>query len=175
MKKILFAICISVSFGLVLTSCKGDRGPTGPQGNANVRALTFDVVSSDWQYQTNPQYQYYVNLTEPDISQDILDNGMVIVYLSNGNNGWQAIPVTGYIQGSSGGSTYNLEYKYSPVYGLTQVTVWYYIVTNPTAWIPPNPGSQTFKVVVVAGSLTSGSKVNWNNYDEVKKAFNLPD
>jgi hypothetical protein len=38
-----------------------------------------------------------------------------------------------------------------------------------------NPGVQQFRVVVFKGSRMAGPHVNWNNYIEVKQAFNLAD
>jgi hypothetical protein len=173
MKNIFSAVCILMLSGAMITGCKG---PTGPMGNANVQAKTYTVSSSDWIYTTSPYYEYHVNLLDNDITQDIVDNGMVLVYMSNGNGGWQPLPAIGYTTGTSGSSTYNLEYKYSPVYGASTVTVWYYIVTEPDYWVPGNPGSQIFKVVAASGfAKTSNPNVNWKNYEEVKRALHLRD
>jgi hypothetical protein len=173
MKNILATICIVISLGLVIAGCKGDTGPAGPQGNANVKVRTYSVSSSQWVNSTSTTpYEYYVDLTDQDITQSIINNGAVLVYIENSSGGWYPLPSIGYAQ-SNGGA--DLEYKLSPVYSLSTVTVLYYIVSNPNYWIPANPGAQTFKVIVIAGSLQSSANINWNNYEEVKKAFNLHD
>jgi hypothetical protein len=173
MKKILSTAFILVSFSLMIIGC---TGPTGPQGNANVQSDNITVSNSNWTLTTSSPWEYSVTINDPKITQDIVDNGMVLVYISNGSGGWQLLPTIGYTTGTSGGYIYDLEWKYSPVYSTGAVTIWYYIVTDPTTWVPNNPGAQTFKIVAVAG-LTKASypNVDWNNYNEVKQALHLQD
>lgn len=175
MKHVLSESCILALLSFLAIGC---QGPTGPQGNANVHASTVAVSSSDWIYTSGQdEYgEYHVTFTDNEITQDIVDHGMVLVYISNGSGGWQLMPIVGYTQGTSNGLTYDLEYKYSPVYGAFSVTVWYYILTDPYFWVPVNPGAQTFKIVAVAGlSKASNPNLNWNNYDDVKRALKIQD
>ncbi|MGA2624940.1 MAG: hypothetical protein ABSF91_13860 [Bacteroidota bacterium] len=178
MKKVLLMACILISFAVIILGCKaekGDSGPTGPQGNANVKSKTVAVTSSNWVYSTSPN-EFAVNITDGDITQDIVDHGMVLVYMSNGSGAWIPLPIIGYTTGTSGGNTYDLEYKLSPVYGLSGVTIWYYVVTDPFVWIPANPGSQTFKIITVASlAKASVAQVDLNNYEKVKNALHLED
>jgi hypothetical protein len=80
MKKLL-AYCTAI---LLISSCgkDGAPGPQGPSGNANVHSSTFVVTNSQWQTTgtSGTDYEKFIDLNDPYITQDILDNGAVLVY-----------------------------------------------------------------------------------------------
>ncbi|WP_109301933.1 hypothetical protein [Aquimarina sp. AU474] len=87
--KILASLFLVFSFIIINTSCEGEDGrdgaigPQGIDGNAN-------VIVSDWftpdsnAYETTVTSQAFffleVDITAPEITQEILDNAVVLVY-----------------------------------------------------------------------------------------------
>ena len=146
-------------FGIVLTSCtkEGPIGPEGPagrdgnngkDGNANVKTEIIKVFGYEWEY-NDPIYS--VSKTSDLLTKDIVDNGGVHLYLELGEGMWMALPY----------STMGFGYAVDDLEIWTEGSS----VTNQTT---------TYKLVVVAGNMqTRSKKVNFNNYEEVKKYYNL--
>ena len=160
MKNAIFFMVTIATVMLIANGCtKGDTGPAGRDGNANVLSRQFTVT---W---TQSPPDYFCDIYDPDITQAIVDYGSVEVYMSNGSNGWIALPCTLPIT-SSYSSTY------TPVHYLNGVTIW---KTDTDMAQAADPGPKTFKVVCISESfLYAHQKVNWKNYEEVKKILNLP-
>ena len=163
-KSLLIVIIIATAFN---ACTKGDTGPEGPTGatgatgNANVNTQTFTI--SSWTY-SSPSYS--ASVTDYDITQDIVDNGAVMVYVSNGSGGWQPLPLTVY-PSSSYSSTY------TTVHALYTVA---FYKTDSDLTQPADPGTLSFKVVAIAGvAYKKHPNVNWRNYEEVKAVFHLKD
>lgn len=166
-------IYLSTVIAITLFGCEGKDGAPGAQGpagtngtngvdgNANVHTQTFIV--SNWYYNAP---SWGVDITDLDITQDIVDNGLVMVYISNGSGGWQALPYTVYPT-----SGYSSTYVF--VHYLYGVTIW---KTDSDLTLPSNPGTKTYKVIAVAEApRIANPNVNWMNYEEVKETFNLRD
>jgi hypothetical protein len=138
--KCLFGVLF---FALFFQSCKksegpqGPEGPAGPQGNANVKTVTFNVVTADWKYSTGLAY---LNKAIPEITTDIYNKGSVALYWQISNS-WVALPVTF----PSGSITQTMGYNYKA--DSLKVTV-----TNSDGSTPATLNSATFKVVVTSGS-----------------------
>jgi len=160
-----------------------------PGTNAGVKTDVFSVSSADWLW--NSQYlfetsagsyteyftRYYVRLNNT-ITQNVLDNGMVLVYFQpspvNNPNQWAPLP---YQFDSSFGYTYNYVY----VTAVGQVTLHYFFIqTNPTATLPTlstyTDETRKFKIVTVTGTTGNflvAHHVNLNNYQEVSRITGL--
>ena len=100
MKKLLQLTMIA---GFVfLTACKkGDVGPAGQNGkdgNANVASQEFVIGPSDWTaFGTFGQagFGYATSIAVPYITQDILDQGAIMVYYRSINtSNYTALPFT---------------------------------------------------------------------------------
>lgn len=138
----------------------GTNGMDGTDGNANVESSS--ITSSSWVY-TAPSWK--VTFTYASITQDIIDNGAVLVYNKVGAS-YNQLPLTYYPS-----ATYSSTYEVSTVVGGLSI-----FVTDSDLSQPANPGSQTFKVVVIAASgLIAHPDVDFKNYEQVKSAFNLND
>ncbi|MGB3946895.1 MAG: collagen-like protein [Bacteroidia bacterium] len=172
-KKITIGLLIlmSVTTSLFFAGCKGKdgapgaqgpQGVQGEQGNANVNYSVFTVASTDWSY-TSPSYT--VTNYNGLITQDILDKGAVLVYRSIGG-AWQQLPITIYPT-----STYSETISYlAELYALTIK------ITDSDLTQPAPPSASTFKIVTVAyRSMLNNPSVDFNNFESVKKAFNLKD
>jgi len=139
---------------------KGNYQTAGNYGNANITSDQFTVT---W---TISAPAYYCDISDANITQEIVDNGSVVVYMSNGSGGWVALPYT-LPMSSTYASTY------TPVHYLDGVTIWKYDTDYTQA---TDPGSTTFKVVCISASARlANPNVNWNNYEDVKNTFNLKD
>jgi len=154
----------ALACGLLFTGCKkGDTGPAGANGtNGNANVVSSSLTTSAWTY-VSPSWE--MTFTYPAITQNILDNGAVLVYVQQGSNYYQ-LPYTFYPA-----STYSRTYTFVHYLGGMKV-----FVTDSDLTMPSNPGSLTFKVVVIAASQRMANpNVNYDNYNEVKKAFDLKD
>ncbi|MBK9798282.1 MAG: hypothetical protein IPP56_00630 [Bacteroidetes bacterium] len=90
--KIKSILSLFLMAGLLLfNSCAkdGETGPTGAtgaagaDGNANVKSFKFTVTNSQWTILASDTWQYFYSC--PAVTQDILDNGMVMVYWDANN------------------------------------------------------------------------------------------
>jgi hypothetical protein len=170
MKKILL-FCAAL---FVISSCgkdgaPGATGPQGPSGNANVHSSTFVVTSTQWQTTgtSGTDYEKYVDLSDPYITQDILDNGAVLVYWITSSGINVQLP---YQNVYPAGSTPFI-YQPSATVGTATVEAYY------TDWTSFNfnAGSQIkFKVVTIDGSLrVTHPEINWKDPQSIVKGLNL--
>lgn len=143
---------------------KGNTGPTGPagqNGNANVTATNY--LASSW---TNGSSYWYIDLDVPALTASAQSNAAVEVFFST-NNGtsWTSVPYTAV-------ATTNYFMGFVTQEGLVEVQWTYNGVGNGSS---PNSFFGTtlkFKVVVIpAAKIKPG--VNTQNFDEVKKEYNL--
>lgn len=86
MKKITFLL---ISFGILILSGCGTEGPMGPQGPSGQDGLDAEVYSSDWV--TPNQWagvtkDWYFDVDAPAITDDILDYGVILGYISVKND-----------------------------------------------------------------------------------------
>jgi len=144
-------------------------GPPGPEGNANINSYQVSPISSDWIYnsqwsfETSPgsyveYFTRYYTITDANITQDIIDNGFVDVYVNPNPlvdpNQWVPLPYR-FLDGS-GDFYYFLGYQAD----VGQITLHYFfeqIVANttlPTLYNYDIP-TYAFKVVYGTGTPTS--------------------
>jgi len=137
----------------------GPAGKDGIDGNANV--VSSSITSGSWSF-VSPSWSQ--SFTYSAITQDILDNGAVLVYVASGVNYYQ-LPYTFYPT-----SSYSRTYNYVHYLGGLKVYV------TDSDLNTTEPGTLKFKVVVIeASGLMKNPNVDLNNYQAVKKAFNLTD
>jgi len=137
MKKLIFIALLGAS--LFSTSCTKDTG-----GNADIRTVDFIVQSTDWvEYgiQGEQGYGYAVDLDFPEITNNVIQNGMVTLYMKRGET-WTSVPFN-YFYLSSGGVGYQGGYFYSMKVGVFSID--YYESDQQTL----NPGTQIFRLVIV--------------------------
>ena len=158
----------ALACGLLFTNCAkdgatGPAGPAGPAGaNGNANVVSSTITSSNWTY-NSPSWE--ITFTYPAITQDIIDKGAVLVYLKNGT-AYTQLPLTFYQS-----SSYSTSLEVSNFLGGVKI-FW----TDSDLTQPINPGSWTFKIVVIAASgKMANPNVNYKDYNAVKQAFNLQD
>jgi hypothetical protein len=164
---------IALALTFTFSSCKkGDTGPAGPQGtngtngkdgNANVKNSTIFVNANEWVYTVA---QCKVTKLVPEITADIVNKGMVMVYWEGATAGsWDALPATY----ASGNGVEAYGYTIEP--GKLHLLVTFDAnVTLPAGTIP----NSNFKVVLISGSdRLANPNVNYSSYSAVKSAFHL--
>ncbi len=187
MKKVSFYIIPLIAV-LFFVSCSKD-GEVGPEGNANVKTDVFSLTSADWlwnssySFKTSPSssssyYSRYYVRNNSSITQDVLDNGMVLVYFtpnSSNNDQWEPLPYQ--FTDFSLAFDYNIAFETVP----GSVKLHYFFVRrNATATLPElsiyKITDYKFKIVAVGGNLGTfmlAQKVDLKNYNEVSKAMEL--
>lgn len=153
----------------ILTSCKkGETGPAGPagaqgaagaNGTANIYVETATTTNLSWGFD-NTTNSYFATYASSQITQAVVDNGTVQVFIGDGSGQqWAAMPY------SYGITQFNYSYK------LGQITVLYSLSNGN---VPANPGGQQFRFVVIPPAKVIKG-VDINNYAALKKAYNLID
>ena len=108
-------------------------------GNADMRTVNFTVRSNDWIQFGTPGlagFGFAVDLSFPEITNNVINNGMVTLYFQTGNS-WTPVPVYFFRQDWQAG------YFYSMRNGVFSID--YYESDHFTE----NPGTQFFRLVIV--------------------------
>jgi hypothetical protein len=143
----------------------GCTGPQGPMGNANVQTIQYVVTPGDWTGDTD---EYDASLSVPEITQDIFNNGAVLLYSMYENAtpySFNLIPYT-YVYNNE--TTYmdaNI-YVGSIDLFLRQISGGVNNTSQPTS-------NYIIKVVIIAGVNVSDIPVDVKNYAVLKKYYNL--
>jgi hypothetical protein len=157
MKNVKKGLIIITIIAAILTSCKkDDDGTQGPVGNADVYgSYNITLNSGDW---VSSGAYYYADISFPYITQAIVDRGAVMVY-EQASPIWNALPYT----------WGNLSISYD--FGLNIVHIYY---ANTDGTQTAIPGTRTFRIVCISAlTAKAHSNVDWKNYTEVNKTFNL--
>jgi len=131
---------------LLMTSCKKED-----YGNTDIYSKEYAVT---WTFQ-DPSY--YTTISVPQITQDVLDNGAMMAYMSNGNGGWVALPCTIPMDASYSST-------FTPVFTLGGATIW----KTDTDLLTLDPGLSTFKIVVLTQKqLIAHPNLDLTDYESV--------
>jgi hypothetical protein len=160
MKKIIM-IMLAGSL-LVFNGCTktGPVGPQGPQGNANVIGEQPFTVTN-WTLTSNV---YSATFTDANITQDIVNSGVVEIYKQYSDGSWSNLPDIN----DDVSTVFNFGIGGAYETGGFIITV----MTTDGTTTPP-PGTVTFRAVVISSSLRqSHPNTNWKNYNETMAAIN---
>jgi len=163
MKKII----LFAAFTALLSGCAkdGDPGAQGPAGNANVKSFSFSTTPGSWI--TNgtvgqSNHAKYVEFSIPEITQDILDDGMVLVYWDLGT-GINPLPTV--LPLSS--SVFMNMFTYSSL-GKVEVDLQLSDLQTPNT----TGVNWSYKVVVASGfNRITHPEIDWKNYNSVSSLF----
>ncbi|MBQ4820170.1 hypothetical protein [Aquimarina sp. MMG016] len=141
---------------------EGPQGPAGQDGNANVIASPW-FQSSSWVNSGSPSA--YFDRSAPEVTQEIIDNGVVIAYtkLAGDSNYTRPLPAT------------TLDRFF-----------WNFFITEPenirfTAFtldgsnISPSSNNQFRYVIIPSSELLNRSSIDLNDYNAVKEFYKLKD
>ena len=132
MKRLLYITILAAA--LFSSSCTDEVG-----GNANIQTVNFVVQNNEWLAYGNfgePYYGYAVDLVMPQITENVIQQGMVSLYLKSGD-AWLPVPIYFYNDGYQGGFYYRMKS------GLFSIE--YYESDHQTQ----NPDTQSFRLVIV--------------------------
>ena len=145
----------------------GTNGTNGANGNANVQNISITVSPSQWTYDAVNDRMYYRYSYPIDT---VKFNSAVCAYIMS-TSGEQAIPYYSCPSSNVWCEQYDmaLDLFQFPAYIEFQYTNYKSKTTAPT-------GDDFFYLVVIPPSQRKAHPdVNYKNYQEVKKAFNLKD
>lgn len=171
----LFSISILVLL-ITLNSCKkGDTGPQGPVGSANVIYSEW-FTAGTWKKDTLfGIYGFNYNKPAADITQQVLDSGVVLVYgklLGYVTSVWPAAQV--------GQLPITLNYMQS---GKTQTDTWSGFATagnlrirfvNNTNEYNVIATNHQFRYIIIPGGK-KGARVAQRSYQEICEAYQIPE
>lgn len=160
-KKAVIEGCTDATATNYLKSAQKDDGSCKYDIDNTVHTST--LTTTDW---NNGGTYYYISFTWAEITQDIVNNGTVLIYFQNGSY-WVALPSTFYFTGYS--ETWSFGYKL----GGAEVDV-----IDSDGTLPGYPGTVTFKLIAFSGNRNEEMERNHidkTNYEVVKKFLNLTD
>jgi hypothetical protein len=172
-RKLLFlALLSSLPFLYSCDKLKGDVGPEGPQGEQGVAGVkgesgnpagaiqvTLDTVSTDANGDLGRAFEIGA------ANAAIVEKGVVLVYAKI-NNFW--FPLPGLVFFTDGASNYTFAYA---IQGANLV-----IQLLQLDEIPKKRKFQAIRVVLVpAASGRLSAEIDYDDYEAVRKAFNLPE
>lgn len=148
-----------------LTGPQGNTGPQGTPGSANLRSKTITVTSIDWIYDEITK-QHMAFIVDDDMTTDVLDNGLVQVFIKSGEGRYSALPATYY-------PSPNVAYKTG--FSLTRQLVRIEIQSADLKQ-SDNPGMITFKIVAMGREFAMiHPNVNTSDYSQLSAFLNAAD
>ena len=177
------------ALGTILSGCgkDGDMGPTGPQGpqgpNGTPGATgpqgptgatgSANVIYSPWINVPDGQLindQWYFDIPAPQLTADLVNNGVLISYIGNQNVAFPLPFVEGDTKGN--GVSYFTNYDANQKKITLHVR---YIGQRPSDWASRKLAVQ-FRYVFIPGAVKTSMNpnVNLTDYNEVREYFNIP-
>lgn len=170
--KSLLSITLIIALFTVIACTKGEQGPPGKDGNANVHSQTITLQADSWEHFGDAGYPdegYQSVQNAPVITQDIIDNGAVMAYLSTDKTQWFALPMT--FPTGLQDTVYDYSESWNYVYLLNTIVV---EIQDSDFWTMAPQDALYLKVVAVAGTELKRKKdINWLNYEQVRETYNL--
>jgi hypothetical protein len=159
------------SVAILFAGCKGDKGNMGPAGQngiANVSSVIYDVPAQNWA--SNTDGGYTAILTVPEITSDIYNNGAVLVYKLNESNpvkSFNMLPYT-YVEGTQ------VTYMDFDVF-VGEIDLYLKWVDNGVDDTQAPATTESYKVIIVEGTplATLKDQVNISNYNAVVNYLKL--
>lgn len=140
MKKLFYFLLM---IAITVTACKkekGDVGPMGKNGNANVKSYLITVKPGDWSALLFGSCNAYPKLAA--ITDSVFNYGTVLLYYKNGETNWANLPLLGYNYGFS-----------------KNTTTGNYIWINHENTIPTT--DVVFRAVVISGNVSAITAFTW--------------
>lgn len=158
---VIASACVRVQDGP-----QGPQGPPGQDGNANVISINYQATSENWYDVGNPgedDYFLALDLDVPEITSDIVNSGLVLVYYRpDSDSPWFALPYTVI--------SHNPEYmeKLDFIYDLGFVGMQSKATDrNASAW------EGTFRVIVASAVPVGKKALNIADYEETASVLGV--
>ena len=185
-KKLLGMFIGILAMGTILSSCgkDGDIGPAGPQGATGAPGATgpagptgpvgsANVIYSPWitiPKGVHVDNLWYHDIPTPQLTADLVNNGVLISYIGFQNNAF-TLP---FVEGDTNGNGIS----YFTNYDANQKKIVLHV--RPIGQIPSNWAGRIFtaqfRYVFIPGAVKTAMNpnVNLKDYNEVSKYFNIP-
>ena len=142
----------------------GEKGDPGINGNANVTTETFFVKTTVWDLSSNSNF-YYCDVDPAKITyitDDIVKNGFVKIFMSYNDSIWINMPYTDFYSG------YSINYNYLYKADFVRLLI---VASNGFVYLPAD--TLYFKIIAIAGTAVStiNPKIDFNNYSVIQKYF----
>ncbi len=148
----LLIILIAMTFSL--TSCIDyQESPVDNAEDTSVISFYYTIYPNQW-VPTNEPAHWYTKLNVPEITEDVLDYGAVLVYTKNNLNSWVLLPFSSTFNAENN-NTYTEEIWAGHYWKGIDIDYKYTNKMNPT--VPGSPLS--LRVVIIR---------DWNIYDLMK-------
>ena len=167
----IFSLLLLIAGVTIFTGCEkeGPEGPSGKDGidgvdgvdgeDGNANVVSGTITSSSWIY-VEPSWVILFNYAA--ITQDIIDNGAVLVYMKFDDTYFQ-LPFTAYQS-----SNYSTSVEVASYTGGLSI-IW----TDSDLTQPDKPGEFTFKIVVItASALAQFPDIDFSDYNAVQGLLN---
>lgn len=179
MKNIFVLLLTTALFAFGACKKEGPAGPAGKDGengNANITGKKFMTMASTWKYpghyaldygnnQVKLHFSKYITMEAPEITKDVIDNGLVLVYMiPKGVHNWMPLPLS-FQAASPSDVVHNFAYEYRQ----GTLTVHYYWTANTTGKQVPDGLETTlmpfynFRYVVASGVMMDKMKASGVN------------
>jgi hypothetical protein len=164
---------------------KGDTGATGPQGTEGATGATgtANVIYSDWKaVPVTPTHKYssekVYRIAESKITKEIFDKGLVMAYARSGGSTWAYyLPQT--LTTSYHGFNGSINFFFNVVEGsFYYCELWLSPTAVNSSWLAqdkPTYFSHVRYVILPGGVKARVKGLDYSNYEEVKKYYNIPD
>jgi hypothetical protein len=172
----IFAMLAVMSAVIFMDACKGPAGDVGPAGVAGPIGATgvagptgtANVIYSPWvafpaSLTTTAAFTY--NFITPQITQDILEKGVVLCFVRTGSTGTTV-------------ETYPLPYVFPNSSTASNSEIYAsYILGNIKVRSTFSLSGVGFRYVIIPGGVASGRMASLKSmsYEEIKALYNLPD
>ncbi len=166
-----------ISFLFIISACEGPEGPIGPpgppgldglDGNANVFSINYAIIADDWVddgVPGDPEFFRFIDLSVPEVTQDIVDNGLVLAYYRvDESERWNFLPFT----------IINHDPPFTQVFDFT------YDLGFVTLYVKATDRDGDLfegdvRVIVAEGIPITKKAIDFSNYEEVKELLGLKD
>ncbi len=177
----LLGLASIVAMFIFLDACKGEKGDVGPIGTTGAVGATgavggigatgatgatgtANVQYSDWIPFTLTGTQTSngtTNIVLPKITQEVMDKYIIFSYIKFGNSNW----------------VYSLPLSFPSSGGKDETVAVRYYLGNAMITSNATYSNTSFRYVLVPGGVPTGRKaaVDYNDYEAVKKFYNLKD
>jgi hypothetical protein len=166
MKRIMITALLAVTLATITGCAKdginGRDGKDGLGGNANLEQFTYTIQSNQWYTRgtfQQPGFQYYHQIDAPEVTQSVMDNGAVMVYIKQSDLFYPLPAITDY-------ETYVTTVQFNVYLGMVEVFI------EDTDFQTQAPGAMTLKVVVFDQLNSLPKNLDIKNYKQVLAYMN---
>ena len=177
---------------LLVSGCEGEQGPVGPSGadgNANVRTGTISPTNAEWlwrgsyAFQTTPNswtsyHTRYVEIPVTELTPEFISTGHVLVFFeaTPGSGEWTPLP----FQFLDSSRTFNYNIVYEVTAGIIRLH-FFHTINDAGGSFPELENklipTYTFKYMVIEGSVfeaMAAREVDVSDLDEVTEYLASP-